>query len=73
MKIELLPDWQNKNLPCSLCGSHQSVKYMMEHIVIDVESEDLFGEKKMSCLCNKCALRLMTYVQEEEIGGEMEE
>lgn len=62
MKIELLPDWQNRNLPCSHCGTYKSVKYIAETIVMD---ENLFGSKVKICLCNKCALRWMGYRGDE--------
>lgn len=57
MKITLLPpDLRKRNLPCSHCGTHESVKYLAETIVMD---ENLFGTKVKICLCNKCALRWM--------------
>ena len=64
MKIALIPDWQKRNLQCSLCGTHKSVKYMSEAIVMD---ENLFESKAKICLCNKCALRWMN-VKEIDIN-----
>lgn len=54
--IELIPDWQNKNLTCHFCGEKRSVKYKTKVVVIDTlpDKED----KKEVCVCNKCALLL---------------
>lgn len=64
MKIAIIPDWQKRNLQCSHCWTHKSVKYLAETIVLD---ENLFGSKAKICLCNKCALRWMS-VKEIELN-----
>ena len=44
-KINLITDWQNKDLKCHYCGTTKSVKYAVS----------LNGSTV--CACNKCVLK----------------
>lgn len=55
--MTLIPNWQDQDLTCALCGSKKSVKYKMSIMIIDSIP---YGEKteREVCACNKCALML---------------
>lgn len=46
-KIELIPNWNKRNLGCYFCGETRSVKYLM--------TIDKFPYKVFCC--NKCACK----------------
>lgn len=51
--LNLIENWQNKNLKCHFCDSTESVKYETE--VFD-PVVDAF-KPVMVCLCNKCVVK----------------
>ena len=50
IKLDMIPNWWEKNLTCHFCGSDRSVKYAWRN-----------NGAMVSC-CNKCAL---TYIWED--------
>lgn len=60
--MKIIPNWQNKNLKCYLCGEKRSVKYEIE--AFDTVISD---KPTMVCVCNKCALRYTLSTSEK--GG----
>ena len=50
IKLDLIPNWREKNLTCHFCGSKKSVKYAWRSNGV-----------AFPC-CNKCAL---TYILED--------
>ena len=53
--LNLISDWQNKNLKCFFCDTNISVKYEVYSKVI----------KKRICVCSKCVL-IFSSIREEE-------
>ena len=49
--MNIINDWQNKQLRCHFCGETRSVKYELK--IRDVES----NLPKTVCACNLCALK----------------
>ena len=47
IKLDLIPNWREKNLTCHICGSEKSVKYTWR------------SNGMVFPCCNKCAL---TYI-----------
>ena len=63
--MELITNWEKKELTCFVCGTKKSVKYKTKVMVID--SLPIFNEQIETeiCLCNKCAL-LSVFTEEVE-------
>jgi hypothetical protein len=54
--MELIHNWQERDLTCGFCGSKKSVKYKIPVIIIDTIP---IGEQTNEvCACNKCAFLL---------------
>ena len=54
--MKLIPNWQEKELTCFVCGTKKSVKYSMPVMVID--SLPILNEQVETevCVCSKCSL-----------------
>ena len=52
--MELIPNWQNKDLTCAFCGTKKSVKYKIPVVIIDTIPVE--EQPNKVCACNKCAL-----------------
>lgn len=46
--MQMIENWQSKELYCLFCGTNKSVKYM---VTVDVN-----GRKGTVCCCNKCVM-----------------
>lgn len=46
--MQVIENWQNKELYCMFCGTNKSVKYML--------TLDVNGREGTVCGCNKCVL-----------------
>lgn len=59
--MKLIPNWQDKNLRCHICGETRSVKYTIEIFdpVVDNKPTNV-------CVCNKCALLYGDHLREVE-------
>lgn len=49
--MKIIPNWQKNRKPCYFCGTHKSVKYMVETYILELSDEPF-----EVCACNKCAL-----------------
>jgi hypothetical protein len=60
--MTLIPNWQNQDLTCALCGSKRSVKYKLKIFILDNLPSDTKTEEEV-CACNRCALTLTTPIE----------
>lgn len=47
--MELIPNWQDQDLTCAFCGTKKSVKYIIDTLSVEEQTNKV-------CACNKCAL-----------------